>query len=871
MPTLISLDLADSFKYQPLDSSAQEIRLLWVRQASSPYDLIECSLHITKLDKKTKYVVCESGEIDQPLDFAIFCDDQLCQVSKDVYSRLLRLREWGWQWIWVENICVNQRNTRERAEQIVITPAIYDQAVQCFRLASPRQYELSVLTRSDQIRPTEPLPTDRQQEFSTLTRSDQIRLMELLPASTTKAPLRCQFYVVALDNSPRFTLIDVNFPVPKEVDQSGAFLYCNDHALPIQPVLSLALRALLSSGHTIFWINSVCVNGDDPADQKHHAALEEMILQKAHDKIRVQRQMFHYSKLDSAKNQIRLLRIHPVSSANSTLVIEPITASLDEKPDYIALSYVWGSNSRDYDVLCVGGSTIPITKNLYLTLCELRQNSFRVVWADQICINQHDRQELGQQVSMMSRIYRQARSVVVNLAPTLCQNPNPHRCQLSPAPPKQPDWLILMRILSLTRRVLLAVRPDRPSFKLSEFERFGVPPLHHKVWRSWRAVRANPWFTRGWIIQEVAANADVWVLCSRRLVKWEELAAANRVIEGEVAGYGSIGGQKLFHDLDHLKKSTENSPYSLLDLVTAFRDIQTSDARDKVHAFRGLAADADIAPCPDYTQPASRIYHEFARYCVNQGQGMNLICEAGLNRLSMDSPSWVADWSFENISSLYNFTRGRNGSMLGCLNNVYQHRKTMSSSDVALTSDPSVISAMGLIWDKISGVSEGFKSQGTIHNKLENFSVLDTTALALLVSLERDMSIYEEELMTVLARTLFIKSEDCVKFYQEVKTQAHEFQEEIGSDALGLGYMTYLGGRLAHLNMRRFAVTEKGYMGLVPTLAEKGDRIAAFKGCRAPFVLRKKENMYVLIGDAHFDGLERVCLDETEMEKVLLR
>lgn len=83
--------------------------------------------------------------------------------------------------------------------------------------------------------------------------------------------------------------------------------------------------------------------------------------------------------------------------------------------------------------------------------------------------------------------------------------------------------------------------------------------------------------------------------------------------------------------------------------------------------------------------------------------------------------------------------------------------------------------------------------------------------------------------------------------------------------------MTYLGGRLAHLNMRRFAVTEKGYMGLVPTLAEKGDRIAAFKGCRAPFVLRKKENMYVLIGDAHFDGLERVCLDETEMEKVLLR
>ena len=71
--------------------------------------------------------------------------------------------------------------------------------------------------------------------------------------------------------------------------------------------------------------------------------------------------------------------------------------------------------------------------------------------------------------------------------------------------------------------------------------------------------------------------------------------------------------------------------------------------------------------------------------------------------------------------------------------------------------------------------------------------------------------------------------------------------------------------------MRRFAVTEKGYMGLVPTLAEKWDRIAPFKGCRAHFVLRKKESMYVLIGDAHFDGLERVRPDTTEMEKIPLR
>ena len=60
-------------------------------------------------------------------------------------------------------------------------------------------------------------------------------------------------------------------------------------------------------------------------------------------------------------------------------------------------------------------------------------------------------------------------------------------------------------------------------------------------------------------------------------------------------------------------------------------------------------------------------------------------------------------------------------------------------------------------------------------------------------------------------------------------------------------------------------------MGLVPTPAEKGDSIAAFKGCKAPFVLRKREHMYVLIGDAHFSGLESVRLNYTEMEKIFLR
>ena len=166
----------------------------------------------------------------------------------------------------MQNICVNQQNPREWAEQIVMTPAIYKQALQCFRLPSKTQYEQSQLPNSDQTRLTERNAANEKYELSPLTGSDQIRLIELLPADIAKAPLHCHINVVSLNQSPKFTLIDVNYSMPKRFDHSEAFLYCDGHIMPIQIVFYTALQYLHSSGITTFWIDSVCVNKHDPAD-----------------------------------------------------------------------------------------------------------------------------------------------------------------------------------------------------------------------------------------------------------------------------------------------------------------------------------------------------------------------------------------------------------------------------------------------------------------------------------------------------------------------------------------------------------------------------------------------------------------------------
>ncbi|KAF2719329.1 HET-domain-containing protein, partial [Polychaeton citri CBS 116435] len=78
---------------------------------------------------------------------------------------------------------------------------------------------------------------------------------------------------------------------------------------------------------------------------------------------------------------------------------------------YEALSYTWGSPHLTNRMFC-NGVAIAITRNLASALHKLRSpTSTRYVWADAICINQHDRQERADQVAKMLHIYQKASSV----------------------------------------------------------------------------------------------------------------------------------------------------------------------------------------------------------------------------------------------------------------------------------------------------------------------------------------------------------------------------------------------------------------------------------------------------------------------------
>lgn len=54
---------------------------------------------------------------------------------------------------------------------------------------------------------------------------------------------------------------------------------------------------------------------------------------------------------------------------------------------------------------------------------------------------------------------------------------------------------------------------------------------------------------------------------------------------------------------------------------------------------------------------------------------------------------------------------------------------------------------------------------------------------------------------------------------------------------------------------RKFCSTDAGYMGWVPMAAQSGDLLCYFEDCQLPFVIRRCEGGYLLVGDAYLHGL----------------
>jgi hypothetical protein len=100
-----------------------------------------------------------------------------------------------------------------------------------------------------------------------------------------------------------------------------------------------------------------------------------------------------YKSLEEHIPKFRLFQLQP-PGANPLIICGCLLEfSLDNHPLYESLSYIWGESKKDETIL-LDDKSLKVTQSLRTALSYLRlTNKERILWIDQICIDQENLDE----------------------------------------------------------------------------------------------------------------------------------------------------------------------------------------------------------------------------------------------------------------------------------------------------------------------------------------------------------------------------------------------------------------------------------------------------------------------------------------------
>ncbi|KAK4444739.1 heterokaryon incompatibility protein-domain-containing protein [Podospora aff. communis PSN243] len=314
---------------------------------------------------------------------------------------------------------------------------------------------------------------------------------------------------------------------------------------------------------------------------------------------------------------IRLLKLYPSEQPKISIRCSLMEVQLEhvERGDhpYEAVSYVWGTNIRDYHVFC-RGKKIPVTRNCRVVLKRLRHASEpRLIWIDAICIDQSSVLERNHQVALMGDVYKLAKSVLIWLGRG---DDETHRLVRQ-----------ARELAAVKREIEEQNEPSAVSNEQQVAENFKHLPFSKLPVK---------WFRRAWTFQELVLARDPLVLCGPESMHWDDfvlwrqysekqdhLTISGRQIQNLTKsalvtrrGYHNLMRERLLQDHEDPERM---SPSDLRDrkigvcdfLIFAAFQRQASDLKDRVYSLYALLSDLGInIPAPDYNKDLPTVYQE---------------------------------------------------------------------------------------------------------------------------------------------------------------------------------------------------------------------------------------------------------------------
>jgi hypothetical protein len=596
--------------------------------------------------------------------------------------------------------------------------------------------------------------------------------------------------------------------------------------------------------------------------------------------------VYEYQALPPGDFRIRLVQLHP-GPKSGEIICSVIQCILSESREYEAVSYCWGDPEDKTTITCDGKSLqVPSTLRPFLlhARANLTKGRARFLWIDSICINQLDNKEKAAQVREMHKVYRKATQTLIWLGQD-----------------SENSTLGIQFALWLHKQSLETAE-KRNSRRYMLYKAWECSGIFLRQWTAFFELLERPWFSRAWIVQEAVLSSNPWVLCGDDVIHFSALAGALLFVHTDQPWVFEFYGPRnmnimiwLYISQREIAKGQRSIHYEIL---ARHRQSAAFDVRDTVFAFQGLSgfdSFEQFGIMPNYEQAAEKLFIDLAVATLGQTTYLDFLSIPRLQSRGegLDIPSWVPDWSCRTPTCL-SLLRIELGA--ASMRHVIPYDSTKGSIYRPILDEKTKrlklpLELSGYIVDRLTSMSKcwdlqdakGYQSirkQALVLQKNQRLvNDLRSVALAGLSSWKDKYltgeSIYDATWQTFVAGIFAKSKEDTAKMYV-----AFESRQRFLRHILTLGLENHLwvfmiivvvGHVLRLIGIanpeiafktsatimvnRRVLRTGKGYLGIGPAIAEEGDYIVLMQGARVPLVVRSREGMWELVGDAYVHGV----------------
>jgi hypothetical protein len=577
-------------------------------------------------------------------------------------------------------------------------------------------------------------------------------------------------------------------------------------------------------------------------------------------------------RLIAGQRQIRLLKLLPGQSEDK-IKCQLHTAWLAHKPCYECISYSWGTLPPEITIEC-NRVDFKVRPSLYSALCSLRYESEpRILWTDAICINQSDNAEKSDQVSLMTSIYEEAKSVIAWIGEETTDS--------------------RLAIETIHKLCNAEPKPGIGVFNTRQMKELGIPPTFSFAYPALLTMLEEPYFSRSWVVQEIGVSKDAVVYWGKHSVKWKDLVHGLEVakkLKLPFTYHPSLTAVDAIENARNRFSKQDNKAF--FELLRQHRGCMATDPRDKVFAFWGLLNQSDPLKSrisPDYNIQTTEVYIKTATEILTEYQTLDLLSASvePLGRNFEGLPSWVPDWSYtDDVPSLVSDATSNND-----IRNTYRSAGDAVGSAHVLNDQAEVkLQVSGYCFDMLEKVGGSFEPYPLPQN-WKQISAFVKSYFA------RQRLITEwEKIAGIDSKIEYVHTKESIidAYWQTLATGTFKRTEDVASMRKGfqqwrkasrlpswldkpyLGFLRVLHtiylllltvvvlrkpafnfrDHIRNVTWRRLIRTKSGYIGLATCLAQEGDQIAILKGSKVPLVIRgAKDNSWELKGDAYVHGI----------------